>query len=55
MAGKCIRCGEGTYAPFDEETDFQGRKFILLECGQCQSLVIRKDGWDPESWDKITE
>jgi hypothetical protein len=51
----CIRCREGKYKPLDEETDFQGRVFTLLECDKCQSLVIRKKGWDPESWAKTAE
>ncbi|MHC5039886.1 MAG: hypothetical protein ACYTHM_21480 [Planctomycetota bacterium] len=44
---KCIRCHEGAYAEVDRETDFQGREFMLLECNQCHSLVIRKSDWDP--------
>ena len=50
----CIRCAKGTYAEIDRETDFQGRTFVLFECGQCQSLVIRREGWDPGDWEKAT-
>ena len=57
MAGTkntCIRCHEGNYAEIDREEDFQGRVFVLFECDACQSLVIRKDGWDPAEWEKTT-
>jgi hypothetical protein len=57
MAGNnntCIRCHEGTYDQIDREEDFQGRVFLLLECGACNSLVIRKDGWDPAGWEKTS-
>jgi hypothetical protein len=47
---KCVRCHEGDYAEIDREEDVPGRVFLLFECGNCQSLVIRKDGWDPASW-----
>jgi hypothetical protein len=49
---KCIRCREGDYVEIDREEDFQGRTFILFECKQCQSLVIRRDGWNPADWEK---
>ena len=52
--GKCIRCHEGKYVEIDREQDFQGRNFVLFECDQCQSLVIRKEGWDPAEWGKAT-
>ncbi len=53
MDDKCIRCGKGTYAKVDEETDAQGRKFLLFECKDCKSMVIRKNGWDPKSWTSV--
>ena len=48
----CIRCREGAYAEIDRETDFQGREFVLFECSNCQSLVIRRADWDPGEWEK---
>jgi hypothetical protein len=48
---KCIRCHEGDYSEIDREEDVQGRLFVLFECGNCKSLVIRKDGWDTASWE----
>ena len=49
----CIRCREGKYEEIDRETDFQGREFIIFECGACKSLVIRKADWDPAEWAKV--